>query len=99
MTRAADQPRRVLILGSTGSIGTQTLDVIDHLNALHAEGEFPRAHKVVGLAAGRNADALAEQARAHPSARLAAMLPCNTRCDEKRASTEQLGHLVLCKSQ
>jgi 1-deoxy-D-xylulose-5-phosphate reductoisomerase len=71
MTSNADQPRRVLILGSTGSIGTQTLDVIAHLNALHARGEFPRAHEVVGLAAGRNADALAEQAHAHPNARLA----------------------------
>jgi len=45
--------RRVLILGSTGSIGTQALDVI-------------RAHRdrfeVVGLAAGRNAGLLTEQA-------------------------------------
>ncbi|MCX7521205.1 1-deoxy-D-xylulose-5-phosphate reductoisomerase [Microbacterium sp. STN6] len=45
--------RRVVILGSTGSIGTQALDVI-------------RANRdrftVVGLAAGRQADALAAQA-------------------------------------
>ena len=71
MTQHPDQPRRVLILGSTGSIGTQTLDVIAHLNTLHARGEFPHAHEVVGLAAGRNADLLAEQAHAHPNARLA----------------------------
>ena len=33
---------RVLVLGSTGSIGTQTLDVIDHLNALGERGEGAR---------------------------------------------------------
>jgi 1-deoxy-D-xylulose-5-phosphate reductoisomerase len=46
--------RRVALLGSTGSIGTQALDVI-------------RAHRddyeVVALATGRNAELLAEQAR------------------------------------
>lgn len=46
-------PKRILILGSTGSIGTQTLDVIRH----HAE-DF----EVVGLAAGSNVETLAEQA-------------------------------------
>ncbi len=47
-------PRRVVLLGSTGSIGTQALDVI-------------RSHRdeyeVVGLAAGGNAEVLAAQAR------------------------------------
>ncbi len=46
-------PRRVALLGSTGSVGTQALDVI-------------RSHRdeyeVVALAAGRNATLLAEQA-------------------------------------
>ncbi|MBO9578735.1 MAG: 1-deoxy-D-xylulose-5-phosphate reductoisomerase [Microbacteriaceae bacterium] len=45
--------RRVLILGSTGSIGTQALDVIR---------ANPERFRVVGLAAGRNARLLAEQA-------------------------------------
>ncbi len=44
--------RRVAILGSTGSIGTQALDVI----ARHSE-----RFEVVGLAAGRNLDLLAQQ--------------------------------------
>jgi 1-deoxy-D-xylulose-5-phosphate reductoisomerase len=44
--------RRVAVLGSTGSIGTQTLDVL----ASHRE-----AFEVVALAAGRNAEVLAEQ--------------------------------------
>ena len=44
--------RRVAILGSTGSIGTQALDVI---------GRHPDRFVVVGLAAGRNVDLLREQ--------------------------------------
>jgi 1-deoxy-D-xylulose-5-phosphate reductoisomerase len=45
--------KRVAILGSTGSIGTQALDVIAH---------HPDEFAVVGLAAGRNVQLLAEQA-------------------------------------
>ena len=47
--------KRVAILGSTGSIGTQALDVI---------GRHRDAFDVVGLAAGRNVELLREQARA-----------------------------------
>ena len=54
---------RLLILGSTGSIGTQTLEVVTHLNALHAKGLFSRKFEVVGLAAGKGATLLAEQAK------------------------------------
>ncbi len=63
--------RRVIVLGSTGSIGAQTLQVIEHLNALHERGEFAIRHDVVGLAAGRNAAALADQHARYPSAQLA----------------------------
>lgn len=45
--------KRILLLGSTGSIGTQTLDVISR----HSD-----RFCVVGLAAGSNADAVSEQA-------------------------------------
>ncbi len=45
--------RRVLLLGSTGSIGTQTLDVV---------AANPDRFVVVGLAAGRDAAGLAAQA-------------------------------------
>ena len=45
--------KRVVILGSTGSIGTQTLDVIR---------QFPSEFQIVGLAAARNQKLLAEQA-------------------------------------
>jgi len=47
--------KRLTILGSTGSIGTSTIDVI-----ASRPGEF----RVVALAGGRNLDRLAEQARA-----------------------------------
>ena len=48
------RPTRLAILGSTGSIGTQALGVVEA-----CAGEFD----VVGLAAGRNLDLLLEQAR------------------------------------
>ena len=48
--------KRLVILGSTGSIGEQTLAVA---------AEFPDRYRVVGLAAGRNVVALAEQVRHH----------------------------------
>ena len=54
--------RRLIVLGSTGSIGRQTLEVVAHLNTLHARGQWPTFTRVVGLAAGRNATLLAEQA-------------------------------------
>lgn len=53
-------PRGVVLLGSTGSIGTQTLDVIRRLG--------PARARVVGLAARRNITLLAEQARASGAA-------------------------------
>ena len=48
--------RRVIILGSTGSIGTQALDLIDR---------NPERFRIVGLSAGRNVTLLAEQAVRH----------------------------------
>lgn len=55
--------RRIIMLGSTGSIGTQALEVVAHLNALCERGEWPTRYRVVGLAAGRNVSRLAEQHR------------------------------------
>ncbi|MFX3632952.1 MAG: 1-deoxy-D-xylulose-5-phosphate reductoisomerase [Candidatus Pristimantibacillus sp.] len=51
--------KKITILGSTGSIGTQTLDVI---------ANDPERYQVVGLSAGSNVSLLIEQARQfHPS--------------------------------
>jgi 1-deoxy-D-xylulose-5-phosphate reductoisomerase len=54
--------KRLLILGSTGSIGVQALDVV-----ARAAGEF----EVVGLSAGTAYEPLIEQARAHGVRRIA----------------------------
>jgi 1-deoxy-D-xylulose-5-phosphate reductoisomerase len=53
--------RRILIVGSTGSIGTQALEVVESNPEL----------EVVGLAAGSSWELLLEQAARHPAARLA----------------------------
>lgn len=50
----SDGPRRISILGSTGSIGCSTIDLIDR---------EPDAYRVEALTAHRRVDALAEQAR------------------------------------
>lgn len=52
---------RIIVLGSTGSIGRQTLEVVASLNESAFEGRFPRRVEVVGLAAGSDPFALAEQ--------------------------------------
>lgn len=48
--------RRIIVLGSTGSIGVNTLDVVTHLASIG------HAHQIVGLAAGSNVERLAAQA-------------------------------------
>ena len=49
-----DSSTSLVLIGSTGSIGTQTLDVVRSM---------PERYRVLGLAAGRNLDALETQAR------------------------------------
>jgi len=56
-------PRRVLVLGSTGSIGVQTLEVVSHLASVAASRGEGAPAEVVGLAAGSRGEALASQAR------------------------------------
>jgi len=46
--------KAITLLGSTGSIGTQTLDIV---------AQYPEQFRIVGLAAGRNVDMLAQQIR------------------------------------
>jgi len=60
MSQTEPAPRRVAILGSTGSIGRQTRAVIEHCNALAGAQRF----EIVGLCAGSDADALFDQADA-----------------------------------
>jgi 1-deoxy-D-xylulose-5-phosphate reductoisomerase len=53
--------RRILILGSTGSVGTQALDVVERSDEL----------EVVGLAAARSWESVLQQAAAHGVSRIA----------------------------
>jgi len=46
--------KAITLLGSTGSIGTQTLDIV---------AQYPDQFRIVGLAAGNNVEMLAEQIR------------------------------------
>ncbi|OCQ91391.1 1-deoxy-D-xylulose-5-phosphate reductoisomerase [Oscillatoriales cyanobacterium USR001] len=46
--------KAITLLGSTGSIGTQTLDIVT---------QYPEQFRIVGLAAGRNVTMLAQQIR------------------------------------
>jgi 1-deoxy-D-xylulose-5-phosphate reductoisomerase len=62
LLRASQTVGRLLILGSTGSIGRQALDV-----CARGEGRF----ELVGLSAERSWEALIEQARAHGVERIA----------------------------
>jgi 1-deoxy-D-xylulose-5-phosphate reductoisomerase len=58
-------PKRLLILGSTGSIGTQALNIVSRSEAF----------ELVGLSAERSWEALLEQARAHGVGRIALVEP------------------------
>src|SRR6185312_15547992 len=51
--------KNVVLLGSTGSIGTSTIKVADDL---------PGEVRLIGLAAGKNTDLLLEQTRKHKPA-------------------------------
>lgn len=50
----SNAPKAITILGSTGSIGTQTLDIVT---------SHPDKFRVVGLSAGRNIELLSQQIR------------------------------------
>lgn len=72
------RPRRVVVLGSSGSIGTQTLDVVrQHSDKL----------EIVGLAVNSSIDVLADQARefgVHKVAVGNGALADDPRCDDLR---------------
>jgi 1-deoxy-D-xylulose-5-phosphate reductoisomerase len=71
-------PRRLLLLGSTGSIGTQALDVV-----ARSQGEL----EVVGLSAARSWEPLLAQAAEHGVERIALQDP-----DAAARAGEALGH-------
>src|SRR6266581_1648344 len=76
-------PRRIALLGSTGSIGRQTLDVVRC---------FPEHFRVVALAARSNVSLLAQQAREFGPA----LTACFAETPEiERAAREALPEVVL----
>ncbi|MGH7430097.1 MAG: 1-deoxy-D-xylulose-5-phosphate reductoisomerase, partial [Candidatus Methylomirabilaceae bacterium] len=54
--------KKIVILGSTGSIGTNTLDIV---------AKFPEQFRVIGLTAGTNDEKLEEQVRVFKPASVA----------------------------
>lgn len=58
MPTETDQPRRLIVLGSTGSIGVNTLSVVEHLQRNRA-----MPIEIVGLAARSSTKSLIEQAK------------------------------------
>ncbi|NYJ15511.1 1-deoxy-D-xylulose-5-phosphate reductoisomerase [Nesterenkonia sandarakina] len=56
------RPQRVLVLGSTGSVGTQALDLL---------AQHPDRFELVGITAGSNRALLAQQSARFPAARTA----------------------------
>ncbi len=95
--------KRIIILGSTGSIGTQTIQVIANLNAHFMHQRIPFRFEVVALAAGRNAEALSAQARELGVTNLALAHDCETNGAPKGANirtgpdaAEQLVREVEC---
>ena len=57
-SRQRTSPRRLILLGSTGSIGTNALAVVEHLHERHL-----MQFEVVGLAAATRSTVVAEQAK------------------------------------
>jgi 1-deoxy-D-xylulose-5-phosphate reductoisomerase len=76
--------RRIAILGSTGSVGVQALDLI---------ARFPDRFEVVALAAGRNSELLARQTVAHRPALVA--IQDESRCDELQPAARAAGAVVM----
>lgn len=79
--------KRLAILGSTGSIGTQTLEVIS---------EYPQLFKAQVLVAGRNADLLIKQCQHyHP---VLAVIADETAYQKVKDALQPLGIIVACGS-
>jgi 1-deoxy-D-xylulose-5-phosphate reductoisomerase len=95
-SRASDAPttKRVVLLGATGSIGRQTIEVVQHLAAwARAHGE-PAPVQIVGMAAGSNASALRERAAELGVEELALASATNSTGDIARIGAEAACRLV-----
>ena len=77
--------KRIVILGSTGSVGTQSLELVER---------FPEQLELCGLAAGRNVELLIQQAKQFRP-RLVSVVR-DQDAERVRESVGQLGVEVRC---
>ncbi|MEO0550958.1 MAG: 1-deoxy-D-xylulose-5-phosphate reductoisomerase [Pseudomonadota bacterium] len=80
-----NRPRRLTIIGSTGSIGTSALAVVEHANAVAAEPVF----EIDTLVAGSNVALLAQQAQVFGAKR--AVIGDTSKADDLAAALSGLG--------
>ena len=78
--------KAISVLGSTGSIGTQTLQIVD---------DFPDQFRVVALTAGRNLALLVEQIQRHQP-ELVALADEDLLPELKKRSTHESHHDSQC---
>ena len=91
---ASNSTIRVMILGSTGSIGRQTLEVISHLNTLAQSDPALKSYEIVGLSAGKDAQGLLKQARQWGVRELAL---CTGDAIELGEMTMRIGNAAACQ--
>ncbi len=89
MDASSPPTRRLVVMGSTGSIGVNTLKVVEHLNAARPNGQ-PQV-KIVGLAAGRSVKQLVEQAKRFNAPAVAISDP-----DQAKALKQALPKARIC---
>lgn len=87
------ETKRIVILGSTGSIGTQAIEVIEHLHNSGSDHRF----EIVGLGAGRVSDGLCAQmertrARFASTAEAGSIDGCERHFVGERAAAELVRH-------
>ena len=85
--------RKVTVLGSTGSIGVNTLDVIAHVRKIHGDRALP----ITALTAGNNVKVLIEQALAMKPA--FAVIADETQFAELKTALAGSGIAVACGRQ
>lgn len=85
--------RRLAILGSTGSIGTQALQVLDRLNAQHTVVGGVGRFEVVALAAHNNRELLAQQVKRYRP-RYAALASEDPKILERFASLSEIDTVI-----
>lgn len=96
------KPMRVVILGSTGSIGRNAIEVIKHLNTLQRHGLLKRKIQIRGIFANSNWRLLLKQAKSVKPDAIGLMNPesLNTLSRYLTShSRRNVGGLILCRTE